>query len=149
MTQITIEEQISNPSIEERECFDCSQAIQYHDHLEIVAKRLKRRGSFNLHELKQFWNDFKDPNIDVYCGKCSLNHRFDYCKGDCDSDNIRYVKKIITLNRITKIPNTFTLCRDCCETKLGIDYDNYNEYWYRKAKERAKINKKNRLRGQK
>ena len=43
------------------------------------------------------------------------------------------------MDKISNSPIILTLCRDCCNLILDINYDEYDEFWYKKIKAKKKI----------
>lgn len=115
--------QDTNPHLDKhRFCSRCEkEEITFLNHLSIIARRKKLRGSFELPQLHEILDEFNNYNVEVFCNCCYLFVKY----GTCQCQKFRHTKKIETEDSKGN-PIYFTVCGDCAYDLFNINYDEYD-----------------------
>lgn len=117
-------QQDSGPYIKIRTCSRCGREISFLDHIIVMAKSQNNRyNSYELNKLIEFWEEFHNENVDVYCHRC----HFYFSYGVCQCEKYRSIKTIIIRSKHNK-REYFPSCRICALEIFGKDFDNYDEH---------------------
>lgn len=113
------------PLVEVRNCFRCGREIHFLDHISVMAdKQHHRFKSYKLGKLVEFWEEFHNEKVDVYCHRCHFYYEYNICY---HCKHYRYTKTIIVYNKDEK-PTYYPSCRICASEIFGKDFDNYEEH---------------------